>query len=116
MNRLIMWGGLLILIVLSSLSNTLLAGGVELWPGDRRNNKTQFCYGNDWNMLRFAFYSDNPGMKELSNAVYNYETPKPFTEDTVLEVTLPADVEFLGVFLDSLDRISKDFKCGFNHF
>lgn len=102
--------GLLLLTVLSGSVSSMFAGGVELWPGDRRNNKTQFCFGNDWNMLRFAFYSDSPSRKEYSNAVYNYETPKPFTEETVLEVTLPGDVEFLGVFLSAVDRVSKDIE------
>ncbi|MBT7057463.1 MAG: hypothetical protein HN976_20390 [Lentisphaerae bacterium] len=62
---------------------------VELWPSERRTNNTLFCYGSDWNVLLIAISSDDHGKHRL-------ELPERFSEPTVLQVTIPKSVDFLG--------------------
>lgn len=101
--------GIFLLVILPGFSSSLLAASVELWPSDRRRNNTQYCYGNDWNMLRFGLYSDI-GKGSNSNGKYKIELPKTLTEETILEVTLPREVEFLGVYCRGDNRVSKEYK------
>lgn len=102
--------GILISIFILGSSILLFAASVELWPSDRRRNNTQYCYGNDWNMLRFSLYSDLGGGSTNSNGKYKIGLPKTLTEETVLEVTLPKEVEFLGVLRHGDKHVEKNYE------
>ncbi|NLW87116.1 MAG: hypothetical protein GXY38_09610 [Planctomycetes bacterium] len=84
-----------------------IAASGDLWPADTRRNQTSWCYGNEWNMLRFGFYSDK-GRPSNCNGKFKFDMPLPATEDAVLEVDLPAEVEFLGVYQRGADKVSSD--------
>ena len=79
------------------------AASMEIWPSERRANNTFYCYGNDWNSMLVAIYPEDYGKQRL-------ELPAQFAGPTVLTVTLPAAVEFLGADLMGLPGVvSKDF-------
>lgn len=84
-----------------------LAASGDLWPADTRRNQTSWCYGNEWNMLRFGFYSDK-GRPSNCNGKFKFDIPLPATEDAILEVDLPGEVEFLGVIQRGDNKVSTD--------
>lgn len=85
----------LAMIILSGFTESVFAASVELWPAERRQNQTLFCYGGDWNVLSIILFSDK-GVGSMKTGKYAFTPPESFTDQTVLEVTLPKSVKFLG--------------------
>lgn len=78
-----------LLILPFLVPKTAGAASMEIWPSERRANTTFFCYGNDWSWMLIAIYPEDFGRHRL-------QLPEQFVEPTVLTVTLPEAVEFLG--------------------
>ncbi|MBN1553344.1 MAG: hypothetical protein JXA11_01255 [Phycisphaerae bacterium] len=95
--------------VLSGFASCLFAASVELWPAERRQNQTQYCYGGDWNTLNIILFSDQGG-GAMKNGKYKFDPPKSFTEETVLEITLLESVEFLGAYRMGDKKAGKEYE------
>ena len=78
------------------------AASMEIWPSERRGNNTLFCYGGDWNSMLIAIYPEDYGKQRV-------QLPEQFTEPTVLAVTLPAAVQFLGADVMGIPGVGKEF-------
>ncbi|MFH0921615.1 MAG: hypothetical protein V1913_14785, partial [Fibrobacterota bacterium] len=93
---------LAVVAVLTGLNTRLQAASVELWPSERRSNNTLFCYGNDWNAILISLYARDNGKHKI-------ELPKRFLEPTVMEVSLPCAVEFLGATVAGQPGVNGNF-------
>jgi hypothetical protein len=91
-----------LLAAMGAAPGMVRAASMEIWPAERRANNTLFCYGNDWNSMLIAIYPEDYGKQRL-------ELPAQFAEPTVLTVTLPAGVEFLGADLMHVPGVGRDF-------
>ena len=80
---------LCLMLAIGAAAPSARGASMEIWPSERRGNNTLFCYGADWNAMLVAIYSDDHGKHRL-------ELPERFSEPTVLSVTLPQQVSFLG--------------------
>ena len=92
----------ILMVVLVTWPGTVQAASMEIWPSERRANNTYFCYGNDWNAMLVAIYPEDVGKQRL-------QLPEQFVEPTVLTLTLPAAVTFLGAHLMHVPGVTKDF-------
>ncbi|MFW6438252.1 MAG: hypothetical protein ACOCZ7_04480, partial [Armatimonadota bacterium] len=78
-----------LVLVAVALPAVVHAASMEIWPSERRANNTFFCYGDDWTWMLLSIYPEDWGKHRL-------ELPEEFVEPTVLTVTLPESVQFLG--------------------
>jgi hypothetical protein len=92
----------MLMAVLVTLPGLVQAASMEIWPSERRANNTYYCYGNDWNSMLIAIYPEDFGKQRL-------QLPEQFAEPTVLTLTLPAAVKFLGANLMHVPGVSPDF-------
>lgn len=92
----------MLMAALVTLPGMVQAASKEIWPSERRAKNTYFCYGNDWNSMLLAIYPENFGKQRL-------QLPEQFAEPTVLTLTLPAAVKFVGANLMHVPGVSPDF-------
>lgn len=76
-------------LITGMMAASTWGASIELWPSERRSNNTLFCYGGDWSAMLIVIYSEDYGKHRL-------ELPERFSQPTVLWVTLPEEVRFLG--------------------
>ncbi len=91
-----------IFLLLCAIPQAVGAASMEIWPSERRSNNTFFCYGNDWNSMLITIYQQDWGKHRL-------QMPEQFAEPTMLHVTLPDAVEFLGASVMGIPGVGRDF-------
>ena len=91
------------LMVLGMTATIAGAASMEIWPSERRANKTFFCYGDDWNWMLFMIYPEEIG-------THRFDLPEEFVEPTVLTVTVPEAIEFLGAGIMRGATINTEFE------
>jgi hypothetical protein len=91
-----------LVVLLGAVPMTVEAASMEIWPSERRANNTFFCYGDDWNWMLLTIYPEDWGKHRL-------DLPDEFVEPTVLTVTLPEAVGFLGANIMRADRVVDGF-------